>query len=128
MCLCEIPITLVLTGYGHNRAGSITHQHIIGDVQGYGFSGKRVKKKGPGIDTAFIEGAFGRNAIGFTCLADGFDKICNLLPLGFRCYPGYQGMFRRKHCIGHSERSIGARGKHTYGCCIGRYFTLGVTH
>ncbi len=68
MGLGEIPVTLILSGHGHNRAGAISHQDVIGNVQRYRFTGEWVEKKRAGVDPAFIQGAFSGGAIGFTGL------------------------------------------------------------
>ena len=71
MGLGEIPIALVFSRHGHDRASAITHKHVIGEVQRNRILRERVENVGTGEHAAFIERTLRGHALdiaGFTSI------------------------------------------------------------
>ena len=61
----ELPVALVVRGHGHDRAGAVAGQHVVGDPDGDLLAVDRVDGVGAGEDAGLFLGQVGALELGF---------------------------------------------------------------
>ncbi len=54
----KIPVSLILSGHGHDGSGAVSHQYIVSDIQRHWFASKWIEQVGTGDDTTFVQATF----------------------------------------------------------------------
>ena len=98
----KLPVPLIVSRYRHDGTGTVVHQHIVGDPDGYGLSRQRMRCAQPGVHAQLL----GLGHIGFRygCLLTGGNKF-----LEFRIFFGQRqrdGMLGCKTEIRHAKKRI----------------------
>ena len=109
----ENPVTLVLGRHGHDRPGPVTHEDVVGHVEGHGRSGERIHHVGAGEGAPLLE--------------RGGIALGHALHLAFRGGPGPevvddgplpgcgdlvdQRVLGRHDGVGHPEGGVGSGGE-----------------
>ncbi len=108
----EIPVALVLAGHGHDGAGAVGHQDVVGQVDGHRVAGERIDGVGAGEDASLVEAAFGRQAVDVARQPGGSDEPFDLDDVlgggDLEC----QWVFGGQHGIRHPEAGVGPGGVH----------------
>ncbi len=103
----EFEVPLILAGRGHDRAGAIAHQDVVGDPDWDVLAGEDVVRVGAGEDAGlFLNGG---HPLDLGLAARLGDVSVDLRALRFRSNFGDERMLRRKHHERDAEDSVGAR-------------------
>ena len=101
---------LILPGYGHDGAGTVTGEHIVGHPDGNLLARRRIDGEPAGEDPGFFLLQIG---------ALPFALPERRRPIGFHLRPPvcpgdgvHQRVFGREHQVGGAERGVRARGEH----------------
>ena len=99
-------VALVVGRDGHDRAGAIAGEHVVGDPHGDALVVDRIDRVGTGEDAGFFARGVLAVALGFG--ADGFGVFVHGGAL-FRCGDlRDERMLGREHHVGRTEQGVGA--------------------
>ncbi len=124
----EVPVTLVLAGHGHDRAGAVAHEHVVGDVQRDRCTRERVLQVGAGEHAPLVERALGLHAVDVARLAGVGGEGGDLGGAIGRGHGLDQRVLRGDHRIGHAEARVGPGGEHADRDAAGGRCAVGVGH
>jgi hypothetical protein len=108
--LCELEVAFVVARHGHDRAGSVAHQDVVGDPDRDALAVDRVDHRPPdghaGLRSiaAALVAPFGQRVVDVVA-----DRLLLLRSFG---QPHDVGMLRRHHEEGRSEQRVGPGGEH----------------
>ena len=105
--LREFQVALVVSRHGHDGAGSVADQHIVGNPDRDLFSGYGIDGIPAGKDAALF--AASGDAILFAGLGDALPVRIDLFPMFVGGQSIHQGMLRSQHHIGGAEQRIRPR-------------------
>ncbi len=121
---CEREVTGVVGGDGHDRAGAIAHQDVVGDEDGDALAVDRVGGVGADEDAGLVLGlgltldvglGRGLRAVGGDGLGGGGvtagPHLVGALGPGGRGELLHQRVLRRQHHVGGAEQGVGAGGE-----------------
>ena len=123
----EREVALVLGGHGHDRAGAVAHQHVVGGEDGQLAAVHRVRREQPGEHAGLLAALLGAlvlvqrggaRLVGGDGLAGGRGAAGPGLVrvLGPRLRQGgdvrQQGVLGGEDAEGRAEQGVGARGEH----------------
>ena len=139
----ELPVAVVVRGHGHDRAGSVVHEDVVGNEQGHSHTVDGIVRPQAGEDTGFLSRVFcaflrglgrGGRAVGGNSFGGGGVSARPGIAGSFRPGGGNveqrgvarlarhaspeQGMFGREHGEGASEEGVGAGGVDDDGAVI----------
>ena len=124
-CFGKVPVALVLTWDGHDGAGAIAHEDIIGSPDLDGFAGDGVFGVEPEVDAGFvfILLAFDVRTItgGFDIFDEGFDIQVRRAHVDGELD---DGVFGGDDHIGRAENGVGAGGEDAEG--LAHFFGVAV--
>ncbi len=109
--LGEFKITRVMPWHGHDRAGPVSHKHVVRNPNGNLFIVHRIDRVGAGKNTRFLFGEIRAVEIGFMCRR-GHIFIHGLFLRGYGNL-SHNRMFRRKNHIGSAEKRVRPCGENT---------------
>ena len=102
--LGEFEVPLVVCGHGHDRAGAVGREDVVGDPDGNLLSVDRVDGGGAGPDAGLVLGKFGAFQVG---LGGGeFLILLHRLRLFGRGDLGNQLVLRRQNHVGRAEECV----------------------
>src|SRR3989440_12393159 len=99
--LREGEVPLVVAGDGHDRAGPVRRQDVVGDPDRDALAGEDVAREGPGVHAGLL--AYRRRALDLRHVPRGLDVTLDLGAPGRRGDLRDERMFRRQD---HEDRAI----------------------
>ena len=105
----EFVIALVVRGHGHDRAGAVAHQHVVGDPDRDLLAVDRIDRVGAGEDAGLALGESVRSRS--LLFATSALYFCDGLALLGRGEFLDQRMLGREHHVGRAEERVGPRGE-----------------
>ena len=108
--LREREVALVVGGHGHDRAGAVLHEHVVGHPHRDRFAGDRVQHAAAGVEADLLQ--IGIGLAGRALVAHLLDLA--LEPRPFRMIgqkPLHQRVLRRQHDVGHAAQRVDAGGE-----------------
>ena len=115
----EIPVALVLAGHGHDRAGAVGAQHVVGEVDRDGLAGERVPGVGPGEAPTCGRVALGGEPVDLRAAAHRRDERLDLSSTVVGGDLRHEGVFGGEHAEGHAEAGVGTGGEDPEGRAAG---------
>ncbi len=105
----ELPVPLVVGGNGHDGAGSVGDQDVVGDPDGNLPTVHRIDRECAGEDAGL---GLWRDR---SARDRDFIRVCTMIPLDVRTLPGGrdlidQRMLRGEHHVGGAEQRVGPGG------------------
>ena len=108
----EVPVALILAGHGHDRAGAVRRQHVVGQVDRHQFVVERIDPVRAREHTALLEAALARQTLHLGFLANARDERRHFIAV-FGCRDLLdQLVLRREHAERHAEARVRTRGVH----------------
>ena len=116
----ECEVSFVMGRNGHDGAGAVTHEHVIGNPDGQCFAAYRINGVGAGKDPGFLRFF----ALDLT-VSLGFQRrifyvFLDCFALRFGRNRLYQWMFRGQNHVRGAEQGIRPGGKYLDVCRIGQ--------
>jgi hypothetical protein len=102
-------VTLIVGGHGHDRAGAVGHQHVVGHPDRHARAVDRVDGVGAGEHAGLLL-LGGDLAVHVGAVAGGADVGLDLGPAIGRGELAHQRVLRREDAVGHAEERVGAGG------------------
>ena len=108
--LRELVVARVVRRHGHDGAGAVAHQHVVGDPDGDAGAGEGVAGVGAAEDAGLVLGEVGalQVALAGDLLAVGGERRALLR----RGQPVHQRVLRRQHQVGAAIERVRPRGEH----------------
>ncbi len=107
----EVPVALVLGGHGHDGAGAVAHEHVVGQVEGHGLIGERVAQVGAGEHAALVERPFGLEPVDLAGVASPGHEGVDLGSVVGGDQVGDLGMLGGHDRVGHAEAGVRSGGE-----------------
>ena len=105
----KLPVALVVRGHGHDRAGAVAGEHVVGDPDGDVLAADRVDRERAGEDAGLVLREFSTFEV---ALARGFLAV---FLDGGRLFLGDEFLdehvLGREHHVGRAVERVGARGE-----------------
>ena len=100
----ELPVALVVRGHGHDRAGAVLHQHVVGDPDRDPLAVDRVGREAASEDTGLLARPPGRRSAGARNARVRLDLIG---ALGALDQPADERALGREHEERRAEQRVG---------------------
>ena len=105
--LSECEVALVVRRYGHDRAGAVCHEHVIGDPDRDLLAVDRVDREAAGGDAGLL--TLGRQTVDLGFLARLLDVVAHARAIIVRRHLLDQRMLRRQHHERRAEQGVRSR-------------------
>ena len=106
----ELPVALVAARHGHDRAGAVTAQHVVGHPDRNGLPIGRIARVAARRHAGLGLVQIGTCQVGLAQRLAGVRLDRGALRVGGDA--GHERMLGRQHAIGRAEQRIGPRGEH----------------
>ena len=73
--LGELVVPLVVRGDGHDGAGAVVHEDVVGDPDGHRFVVERIDGEASGVDAMLVDGAHVADFLGLALFGDHFVNL-----------------------------------------------------
>ena len=100
-----------MAGHSHDRAGSVFHQHVVGNPHRHFFAGRRVYRVRAGEDPRFFRGGLSRDEIP---PRRTLQVLVDSPALGRCGQLVHQRMLGRYHQVGRAKNRVGTSREHTH--------------